>query len=82
MQTNTFRMSHACNGEDRKVNELTTEYAARMCPECGADSFVYWTYEREDGARIRRRRCAVCGAKFETIEVQTRTISRGNKNLK
>lgn len=58
---------------------LSTQDAARLCPECGGDSYVYWGYEREDGARIRRRRCVDCGAKFETIEIRSRTISRGKK---
>lgn len=58
---------------------MTTENAARMCPKCGADSFVYWSYEREDGARIRRRRCKECGTKFETIEVLSRVVKARKK---
>ena len=56
--------------------ELTTE-TARMCPKCGNDSRVYWTYDRNDGARMRRVRCPSCGTVFETIEVKTRIV----KNL-
>ena len=49
-----------------------------MCPQCGGDSRVYWTFDREDGARIRRVRCGCCGSVYETIEVRTRLIKKLN----
>ena len=58
---------------------LTTADAARMCPACGGDSYVYKTYDRPDGARIRRRRCLECGTRYETIEIRTRTLGKKNK---
>lgn len=42
--------------------------AARECPECGSDSYVYDTRVWVNGEIIRRRRCPLCGAKFMTLE--------------
>lgn len=60
---------------------LTTESAARMCPNCGEDSTVYDTRERADGAIIRKRRCRKCGVEFETIEVLTRIFHNKPKKF-
>lgn len=48
--------------------------AARTCPLCGADSFVYDTRELENGVIMRRRKCQACGTRFETYETYGRTI--------
>ena len=48
--------------------------AARTCPECGADSFVYNTRKLENGVIMRRRRCQACGTRFETYETYGRTL--------
>ena len=50
--------------------------AARSCPVCGADSEVYNSRPRKDGAIERRRRCQVCGASFATREVFERFLDR------
>ena len=42
--------------------------AARMCPVCGEDSIVYDSRELWDGSIRRRRKCAVCGTRFLTVE--------------
>lgn len=47
---------------------------ARNCPECGAASFVYDTRELENGVIMRRRKCQVCGTRFETYETYGRTL--------
>lgn len=59
---------------------LTTERAARMCPKCGEDSYVYDTREREDGSIIRKRRCGRCGVEYETREVFSRIYPERAKN--
>ena len=58
---------------------LSTEKAARMCPRCGEDSWVYETRKNECGATVRRRKCKKCGTKFETIELLSRIIFEKNK---
>ena len=37
---------------------LTSDRAARMCPACAADGYVYDSRVMPDGAIRRRRRCA------------------------
>ena len=61
------------------MNELTTERAARMCPDCGEDSTVYDTREQSDGAIIRKRRCRKCGVEFETIETLSKVYRKRPK---
>lgn len=58
------------------LNELNTDLAARMCPRCGSDSFVYDTREQPDGSIFRRRKCRECGVKFETVERFSRYVLR------
>lgn len=58
---------------------LDTEQAARMCPICGEDSFVYDTRETANGKIIRRRRCTKCSTQFETEEVFTRFLPGKNQ---
>ena len=64
------------------MSELTTETAARMCPNCGGDTVVYSTRDLEDGITIRRRRCVVCKTKFETVEIFRRIIKNNQKNYR
>ncbi len=47
---------------------LETTNAARMCPTCGEDSAVYDSRVQQDGRIFRKRRCPVCGMKFQTEE--------------
>ena len=58
------------------MEKLSVEFAARMCPQCGADSLVYDSREFRDGSIIRRRKCQVCGTKFETIEHFSKYIKK------
>ena len=53
--------------------------AARMCPECGEDSYVYDTREQPDGSIVRKRRCRKCGLEFKTTEILSKIYL---KNLK
>lgn len=69
-----LRGREARGGEETIMQ--TTDRAARMCPKCGEDCRVYWTYDRDDGARIRRVKCCKCGLKFETAEIRTRIIKK------
>lgn len=55
---------------------MNTEYAARMCPKCGASSNVYFVREMDNGNVIRRRVCTECGTRFETVETYLREISK------
>ena len=63
------------------IETLTTENAARMCPMCGSDSPVYMTRELENGIVIRRRKCVLCGTKFETVEVFQRVVPKKQKKF-
>lgn len=39
-----------------------------VCVKCGGDSMV-WDTAREDGSRMRRRKCKSCKFRWSTIEV-------------
>ena len=58
---------------------ISTENAARMCPQCGAGSTVYFTREMKNGNIIRRRQCLECGMRFETVETYFREIPNKSK---
>lgn len=58
---------------------LGIERAARMCPVCGEDSYVYDTRETPEGKIVRRRRCSACGAQFETEETFIRFLPEKNQ---
>ena len=60
---------------------LDIERAARMCPVCGEDSYVYDTRETPEGKIVRRRRCSACGAQFETEETFIRFLPEKNKKI-
>lgn len=60
---------------------LDIERAARMCPVCGEDSYVYDTRETPEGKIVRRRRCSACGAQFETEETFIRFLPEKTKNF-
>lgn len=47
---------------------LTSDRAARMCPACAEDGYVYDSRVMPDGAIRRRRRCPMCGTKWITEE--------------
>lgn len=51
------------------MNEPRLDRAARICPRCGGDSYVYYGSERDDGVYVRRRVCKDCGTKFDTLEI-------------
>ena len=57
------------------MENLNTDKAARMCPECLADSLVYDSRVQPDGSILRRRRCPMCGTKFETVEHFSRLMN-------
>ena len=54
--------------------------AARMCPECGEDSYVYDTREQPDGSIVRKRRCRNCGLEFKTTEVLSKIYPKKFEN--
>lgn len=41
---------------------------AKTCPDCGEDSKVIDSRTLPNGDIWRRRRCLVCGEKYETVE--------------
>lgn len=58
-------------------NNVYIAQAARMCPKCGGDSFVYKGKERDDGVFVRQRICKSCGARFDTLEIFSGFVKKG-----
>lgn len=59
---------------------LTMTKAARMCPKCAEDSFVYDSRERPDGVIVRKRRCKRCGTEFKTEETLAKIYPKKIEN--
>ena len=66
--------------ETATIGNADDEYlTARLCPNCGTDSFVIESRECPDGTIRRRRECRNCGTRFITREIFEKCIPRDRR---
>lgn len=61
-------MCTGCKRRGGGMNRTGTPYDARICPNCGARTGIYWATIRKVGW-VRYRKCDRCKYTYKTIEI-------------